>query len=265
MKLKIVFFGDIIGKPGRLALKKLLPELKKELKPHLIVANAENLAHGVGITAKTLEEMKEAGVDFFTSGNHIFDKKEAEELLDLKEINVIRPANYPPETPGPEAKILDIEGNKVLMVNLMGRVFMKEDFDCPFRKFDQVYKKYKKEEAIIIVDFHAEATSEKIAFGHFTDGRATAVVGTHTHVPTADNQILKEGTGYISDIGMVGVKSSVIGVDKENVIKMFKSQRPLRHEIPEDKEIQVNAVYLEIDTKSKKVKKIERVDKFIKI
>jgi len=265
MKLKILFFGDIIGKPGRKAIKKILSDLKKELKPHLVLANAENLAHGVGITAKTLEEMKEAGIDFFTSGNHIFDKKEALELLDMKDINVIRPANYPPDTPGPEAKILDIEENKVVVVNLMGRVFMKEDFDCPFRKFDQIYEKYKKEEPIIIVDFHAEATSEKRAFGYFTDGRAAAVVGTHTHVPTADNQILKEGTGYISDIGMVGVKTSVIGVDKENVIKMFKTQMPLRHEIPESKEIQVNVVMLEIDTKSKKTKKIERVDKFIKI
>ncbi len=265
MKLKVLFFGDIVGKIGRKAVAKILPELKKKYKPDLILANAENLAHGVGLTAKTIDEMKEAGIDYFTSGNHIYKKEAGEEVLNLVNGTVIRPANYPPGAPGAGAKIIELGVKKILMVNLIGRVFMSEDFDCPFRKFDEIYEKYKKENPVIIVDFHAEATSEKVAMGHYLNGRVAALLGTHTHVPTADQQILSKGTAYISDVGMVGAYDSVIGVDKKNVLDMFLTQMPLRHEMVEEGKVQVNSVLIEIDAKEKKAKKIERIDRIIEI
>ena len=265
MKLKVLFFGDIVGKIGRKAMAKVLPELKKKHQPDLVLANAENLAHGIGLTAKTIEEMREAGVDYFTSGNHIYKKEAIEEVLNSTDSLVIRPANYPPQNPGPGVKMIELGVKKVLMVNLIGRVFMAEDFDCPFRKFDEIYEKYKEENPVIIVDFHAEATSEKVALGHYLDGRATALLGTHTHVPTADQQILSQGTAYVSDVGMVGAYDSVIGVDKKNVINMFLTQMPLRHEMKEQGKAQVNGVLVEIDVKKRKALKIERLDQIVEV
>jgi len=264
--LKIIFFGDIIGKIGRLAIKKVLPEIKQKYQPDLIIANAENLAHGVGITQKTIDEMIGAGIDFFTSGNHIWRKDEAKEILNQKKTVVIRPANYPPVTPGWGEKVLEIGLKKLLVVNLLGRVFMGEQLDCPFRKFDEIYKKYEKENiGAILVDVHAEATSEKVALGHYLDGRAQAVIGTHTHVPTADAFITEKGTAYVTDAGMAGAKDSVIGIDKAKAIEMFLTQMPLKHDIPEQGLAVVNSVYLEIDLKNKKAKKIERIDSLIEI
>ncbi|MFH1367032.1 MAG: TIGR00282 family metallophosphoesterase [Patescibacteria group bacterium] len=265
MTLKVLFFGDIIGRIGREGLKKIMPKLKKKYQPDLVLANGENLAHGIGLTEKTANEMMDAGVDFFTTGNHFLKKEDIRAMLEAPDPKVIRPANYPPGVAGRGEKLLEIGLKKVLVVNLVGRVFMGEDFDCPFRKFDEIFQKYKKEEAVVIVDFHAEATSEKMALGHYLDGRAQAVLGTHTHVATADERILPAGTAYISDVGMVGAADSVIGDRKEEVIKAFLTQLPFRMEIPEEGEVLINAVYLEIDCKTKKSKKIERIRETVSV
>ena len=265
MTLKVLFFGDIVGKLGRQAVKKILPQLKKQYKPDLVLANAENLAHGIGMTEKTIAEMQEAGVDFFTSGNHFLKKEDIRDSLTSSDTKILRPANYPPNVPGVGEKLLEIGLKKVVVVNLIGRVFMAEDFDCPFRKFDEIFEKYKSEDICLIVDFHAEATSEKVAMGLYLDGRASAVIGTHTHVPTADTQILPKGTAFVSDVGMVGAADSVIGVDKKNILTMFLTQLPLRHELPEEGKVAVNSVFFEIDLKSRKAKKIERTDKIVTV
>jgi len=266
MVIKVLFFGDIVGKPGRKAMAKVLPELKKQLKPDLTVANAENLAHGIGVTKKTLQEGLNLGIDFYTSGNHIWGKPEVYEIFQDLEIPIIRPANYPDSSPGLGQKLLNIGTKSILVVNLNGRVFMEEQLDCPFRKIDEILKNYKDTDlSAIIVDFHAEATSEKVALGWYVDGRVSAVLCTHTHIPTCDQTILPNGTAYVSDIGMVGAKESVIGVDKDVVIERFLTQRPISFEIPDSKACVVNAVYLEIDPKTKKATKIQRIDQEVEI
>ncbi len=264
--MKILFFGDIVGKIGRQAVKLILPELKKEFEPDLVLANGENLAHGMGVSRKILEEMTAAGIDFFTSGNHILAKPEAEEILNRKDSLLLRPANYPSSFPGEEFKIVENLGRQILLINLAGRVFMKENFDCPFRKIDDILAKIKnKKLAGIIVDFHAEATSEKAAFGWYVDGRVSAVLGTHTHVPTADAKILPKGTAFISDVGMVGASKSVIGDKIEPILENFLTQAPHRIEIPEEGEVDINAVLLEIDPKTRTAKSLQRVDRKVRV
>ena len=264
--MKILFFGDIIGKIGRRAMKQILPELKNEYQPDLIMANVENAAHGVGVTEKTLAELAEAGVQVFTSGNHIFSKPEAEALLNIKDSALLRPANYPPGLPGADYKIIEIGSKAVVIINLLGRVFMKGNFDCPFRKLDEILAKIPaKNIGAIIVDFHAQASSEKTAFGWYADGRVSAVLGTHTHIPTADCKILPQGTAFVSDAGMVGALDSVIGDKKEEIIKSFLTQTNAPIEIPEEGEVEVGAVLVEIDPATKKAVKIGRVDRKIRV
>jgi metallophosphoesterase (TIGR00282 family) len=264
--MTILFFGDIIGKIGRQAIKKILPELKKKYEPDLVIANAENIAHGLGVTEKTINEMVESGIDVFTSGNHIWDKEEVLEILKKNKIILLRPANYPPGAPGVGHKLLEIGTKKLLVVNLIGRVFFREQFDCPFRKIDEILEEYKNEKLNgIVIDFHAEATSEKVALGWHTDGRVSAVIGTHTHVPTADPKILPEGTAHITDAGMVGAKDSIIGDDKTNILKRFLTQIPYPLEVPEEGICQVNAMLLEIDTKTGKAKSIKRIDEEVRV
>ncbi|MFA6215288.1 MAG: TIGR00282 family metallophosphoesterase [Patescibacteria group bacterium] len=264
--MKILFFGDIIGKIGRRGLKAVLPELKKEYQPDLVIANAENAAHGIGVTKKILEELISAGVDFFTSGNHVFSKPEANELLSVKDPLLLRPANYPPKVSGVGYRVIEVGSRQVLVVNLLGRVFMKENFDCPFRAIDEILQRHaKKDLAAVIIDFHAEATSEKVAFGWYVAGRASAVLGTHTHVPTADFKILPGGTAYISDVGMVGATDSVIGDKKEPIIKNFLDQLAISLEIPEEGEVEVNGVLVDIDEKTKQARSIIRVDRKVKV
>lgn len=266
MNIKILMFGDVMGGIGRKAIDQVLPKLKKEFKPDLIIANAENIAHGKGVTKNTLDELIKSGVNFFTSGDHIFSKKEVIPLLEQEDTMIIRPANYPPDVPGLGYKIIEIGTRKILIINLIGRVFMKNDYDCPFRKIDQILEEVKKEKPnVIFVDFHTEVTSEIRAFGFYVDGRVSAVVGTHTHIPTADAQILSKGTAYLSDVGMVGAKDSVLGVDKENIIKGFLTQMPVEHEIPKAGKAIVNAVFIEVDPKTKEAKKIKRIDKEVEI
>ena len=274
MNLKILFLGDIVGKIGRRAVAKILPKLKEKYKIDLTIANVENLAHGQGATLKTLTEIQEAGVDFSTSGNHIWKKKEVIEIFQKGEFPIIRPANYPPSVPGEGYRIIEVGSKKVAIINLMGRSFMKEDLDCPFRKVDEILEKLQATNypglaprsgagklQAIIVDFHTEATSEKRALGFYLDGRVSAILGTHTHVPTADGQILPQGTAYISDVGMIGAKESILGVDKNIIIKKMLDQMPGAHEIPEQGPAVFQAVMVEIDSKTRKGKRVERVDR----
>lgn len=266
MNLKILFFGDIVGKIGRQALAKVLPELKKEYSPDLIIANAENLAHGKGVTNDSLKSMMEAGIDFFTSGNHIWKKKEALPILQENKLPIIRPANYPPQVPGVGYKIIEVGSKKVLIINLVGRVFMKEDFDCPFRQLDEILAKTKKEKpSAVIIDFHAEATSEKRALNFYASGQVSAVIGTHTHIQTADEEISKDGTAYITDVGMVAAKDSILGSNKQDIIKKFLTQLPAEHEIPESGPVIVNAVYLEINPQNGQATQIKRLNQEVEI
>ncbi len=266
--IRILFFGDIVAKPGRLALAALLPALKKEFAVDLTIVNGENLAHGKGVTEKTLAEIKAAGVDLVTSGNHIWGKQEALTMIDDAEPYVLRPENYPPGCPGTGVRLLTVGKVSVLVVNLLGRVFMHEHPDCPFRTMDAVLERFKeKKPAVILVDLHAEATSEKIAFGRYMDGRITAMVGTHTHVPTDDLTILPKGTAYVTDLGMTGLVDSVIGANYEAVLSMFLRQMPRKdmHDTPETGLVRVNAVLIEADPKTGRATKIERISREVMV
>lgn len=266
MNLKILFFGDIVGKIGRQAIARVLPDLKKEYAPDLVIANVENLAHGKGVTKDTLNQMMEAGVDFFTSGNHIWKKKDAYPVLEENKLPIIRPANYPSCVPGVGYKIIEVGSKKILIINLIGRVFLREDFDCPFRALDQILKETKKQKVnAIIIDFHADATSEARALGFYADGQVSAVLGTHTHIQTADEGILEKGSAYITDVGAVAAKDSILGVEKQDVIKGFLTQLPVEYEIPETGNCLVSAVYLEINPKTQKATKIKRINREIEI
>jgi len=227
-KIRILFLGDIIGRPGRRALDKHLSKLIKRFSPTAIIANGENAAGGVGITEKIGQELL-SRVDVLTSGNHIWDKREAFEYLS-KEAFLLRPANYPPVNPGRGSCVFESDnGAKIGVLNLQGRVFM-EPIDCPFRAADQEIQEIRKNTPIIIVDFHAEATSEKQALGWHLDGRVSAVIGTHTHVPTGDERILPQGTAYLTDVGMVGGYNAVIGIKREQALARFLTARPQRFE-----------------------------------
>ncbi len=264
--IKILFFGDIFGKLGRQGMIKALPDLKEKYQPDITIANAENLAHGRGVTESTIKEMLKAGIDMFTSGNHVWDKNDAYNIFAQKDSPLIRPANYPEETAGKGEKLLKIGLKKVLVINLIGRVFFREDFNDPFAEIDKILEKYKKDKPnAIIIDFHAEATSEKIALGHFLDGKVSAMLGTHTHVQTADNKILEQGTAYISDLGMTGPQDSVIGLEKTAIINNFFTQINKSAQVPETGMCQINGVYLEIDPKTQKALKIERINTQVEI
>lgn len=245
--MKFLFIGDTVGKTGRRAVSALLPKLKNELNIDFVILNGENLAHGNGINQKVFEEMIQAGVDVITAGNHTFDKKEVIPLLE-KQSNLLRPANLPPMATGKGYVVYQKSDKKILVINLMGRVFMGGALDCPFRTFDDIYQKHKDNVDYIIVDFHGEATSEKQAFGYYVDGRATAVFGTHTHVQTADERFLPQGTAFITDIGMTGAYESVIGVRKEEIIQKFITGMPKKYEPAEGRFI-FTALYLDAENK----------------
>jgi len=254
-KISFLFLGDIIGRPGRKILKEYLGSFVQKFSPSLIIANGENAAGGAGITEKVGQELLDQ-VDVLTSGNHIWDKKEALDYIS-RELRLLRPANYPPQTPGRGSYVFEEgPGRKVGILNLQGRVFM-EPIDCPFRAADEELEKLKDVTPVVIVDFHAEATSEKQAMGWYLDGRVTAVIGTHTHVPTADERILPQGTAYITDVGMVGGYNSVIGIRKEQSIQRFLSSRP-QHFEPSKEGIFFSAVSVEVDLQTGKALSIRR-------
>ncbi|MDD5072029.1 MAG: TIGR00282 family metallophosphoesterase [Patescibacteria group bacterium] len=262
--MNILFIGDINGKIGRQAVAKILPKLKRSEKIDLVFANAENSAHGTGVTEDTLKELMEAGVDYFTSGDHAFDK--IKQIDCYEKFPTLRPANYPCAAPGKGYAVVEKGKYKILLINLIGRVFMAQDYDCPFRKVDEILAKFtKKDMPAIIIDIHAEATSEKVALKHYLNGRASAVLGTHTHVMTADAEISKEGTAYITDIGMAGFADGCIGVDKEDIIKIFLTQIKQPHTIPEKGRAIFNAVLITIDPKTGKAKTIKPIIKTINI
>lgn len=264
--MNILFFGDIIGKPGRQGLIKILPDLRSKYDPDLVIANGENLSHGVGVTHAAYKEIIDGGVDFLTNGDHIWAKKDVKNILEEMDSKIVRPANFPPEAPGEGYKVLEAGAYKILIINLLGRVFMKRDYDCPFRKIDEILSDDELDDIKIqIVDFHAEATSEKIAFGHHIDGKISAVIGTHTHIPTADAQILPKGTFYITDVGMVGPKDSIIGKGKEAIIKQYLTQMPVKTDIADDDNIIVSGIFLDIDNKSGKVKKFEQINEEVRL
>ncbi|SNR58478.1 TIGR00282 family metallophosphoesterase [Desulfurobacterium atlanticum] len=252
---KVVFVGDVVGKPGRRALHLWLEENRRNID--FCIVNGENAAAGFGITEKIVKSFISWGVDAITLGNHTWDKKEIYDFIG--KYPLLRPANYPDRTPGKEFLKFDFDGFSLSVLSIMGRVFM-ECLDNPFRVFDKLFVEFK--DSFVIVDFHGEATSEKQAFGFYVDGRAGAVLGTHTHVQTTDLRLLPRGTLYITDVGMTGAVDSVIGMEIKESVDRFVKQLPVRFKIPEKPEkIKFSAITFEINKRSKKVVSFERVER----
>jgi len=255
--MKVVFIGDIVGKVGRIATKALLPTVVNRYKVDLVIANGENAAGGFGITDKLADEILGCGVHIITTGNHVWDKKEFISQIS-KEDRILRPLNYPPGVPGYGSILYTLHnGEKVAVINISGRVFMS-NIDCPFRTGKEEVEKLSSLTKMIIIDFHAEATSEKIAFGYFMDGKVSAIIGTHTHVQTADEKILPGGTAYITDVGMTGPCNSIIGIEKEQVIHRFLTNIPVRFETARGEGI-FSALVIEIDEKTGKSTALQRL------
>lgn len=257
--MRILFIGDVIGRPGRQSVQRLLPELKEEYAVDLTIANGENSAGGLGATPKTIHSLLSMGVDLITLGNHAWRKKELVKEIHLM-TSLVRPANYPPKTPGVGGLILPVGGVKVGLINLQGRIYM-DPIDCPFRTADAMIEKLQGAD-IFFVDFHAEATSEKAAMGAYLDGRVAAVVGTHTHVPTADESILPGGTAFITDVGMAGPIESIIGVTREIALSTFVTRLPARFTVA-DGPCRLDAVVIDVDASTGLAKTIERVSRFL--
>ncbi|MGE5630897.1 MAG: TIGR00282 family metallophosphoesterase [Caulobacteraceae bacterium] len=242
--MNILFVGDVVGRPGRNYLKENLARLIEKNSIDFVIVNGENSAGGVGITKSTYDELINMGTDVVTLGNHTWSKKEILTFIEESE-RLIRPANYPEGTPGRGYIILEKQGKRIAVINMNGRVFM-ECMECPFRTMDRILKEIEANSDIIIVDFHAEATSEKQAMGWYLDGRVNAVLGTHTHVQTADERVLPQGTAYITDVGMTGPLNSILGVEKEIIIEKFITGMPARFEVASGDAV-LGAVKIEID------------------
>jgi len=257
--LNVLFIGDIMGKPGRGAVKRFLKAIQLEYEIDVTIANAENAAAGKGLTKDIAEELYNSGIQFLTMGNHVWDQREIMNFIG-GEPRLVRPANYPAGAPGQGFGILRTMGVKIGVLNLSGRIFLPP-LDDPFSGAIRCINQIKQETPIIIVDFHAEATSEKVALGWFLDGMVSAVVGTHTHIQTADARLLNQGTGYITDVGMTGPRDSVLGIKKEIIINRFLTQLPAKFEVASGA-IQINAVVLDIDEKTGKTRQIEAIQKF---
>lgn len=255
--LNILVIGDIVGKPGRRIVKENLSRIINDNKIDFTIANGENASGGRGINREALYELNNAGIDVLTMGNHVWDNKEIFKLID-EEVCLIRPANYPADCPGRGYYIYTAGfSKKIAVINLSGRVFMNS-LNCPFQSFEEILKEIKGKADILIVDFHAEATSEKLAFAYNFDGKATAILGTHTHIQTSDEKILPKGTGYITDLGMTGPIDSILGMKKEQVIEKFITQRPVRLEVA-DGVGQLQGVILKIDEESNQLESISRI------
>ena len=255
--MKILFIGDIVGKPGRQAVAALVPKLRRDRQIDCVIANGENAAHGAGITASTTRELLDSGVDVITTGDHIWDQKGIEEFVGT-EPRLLRPLNVAPNGPGRGSYILTVgDRMSVGVLNVAGRVFMPAG-ECPFRTAQNEVARLRKQTSIIVVDIHAEATSEKIAMGRFLDGQVSLVVGTHTHVVTADEQILPKGTAYITDVGMCGPHDSVLGRDVDAVIRRFVTQMPQRLEVATGN-VALCGVIAEVDENTGLATAIERI------
>ncbi|MDK2791367.1 MAG: 2,3-cyclic-nucleotide 2-phosphodiesterase [Deferribacteres bacterium] len=255
--LNILFIGDIVGRSGRKVVKAAISEIKRELDIDFVIANAENSASGFGITLNVYKELAGSGIDAFTSGNHIYDKKEFIEEVSKFE-NLVRPANFPLSSPGKPYIEFEIKGIKLLIVNLIGRIFMPLS-DCPFNRLDDILQG--KNDFVTIVDFHAEATSEKNAFAYYFDGKVAAILGTHTHVQTNDDRILPGGTLYITDVGMCGALDSCIGVVKENSIERFLTAVPVKFDVEKKGKMLFNAMFFKLDKNTKRVVEFKKIYK----
>lgn len=255
--MNILFVGDIVGSPGREMVKKYLPKLKALYQPELTIVNGENSAGGKGITEKVAKDLFEMGAQVITLGNHTWDQKETGEFLE-RTPHVIRPANFPQGAPGRGFTIVQVNQTKIGVINLQGRTYLPA-IDCPFKKADELVQLISQETPIIIVDFHAEATSEKEAMGWYLDGRVSTVVGTHTHVQTADERILPKGTAYITDVGMTGPQNGILGMKKEAIINRFLTAMPARFEVLKEGPAQLNAVVVSIDRETGRAEDIMRI------
>ncbi|MBB5172001.1 TIGR00282 family metallophosphoesterase [Texcoconibacillus texcoconensis] len=254
--MKILFIGDIVGSPGRNAFAEYIPKLKRKYRPDLTIVNGENAAGGKGITEKIYRSLQQQGADVITLGNHTWDKREIFDFIDNAD-HFIRPANFPDECPGVGMTEWKQGSQSVVVISLQGRTFMQA-IDCPFKKADELVAKAKKLSPYIFVDFHAEATSEKQAMGWYLDGRVSAVVGTHTHVPTADERVLPGGTAYLTDAGMTGPYDSILGVEKEAVINKFITSLPAKFEVATGRE-QINGALIQLNKKTGAAESIKRV------
>src|SRR6266496_3377743 len=256
--MKILVIGDVVGKPGRVALLERLQDLKEQYAIDFTTMNAENVAGGFSITPPIAEQLFRAGIDVMTSGNHIFDKHEVIDYIE-KQPRLLRPANYPQNTPGKAIWVGEVKGTRVAVFNLIGRVFMQPS-DDPFRAADNLVDSLPADVKVRLVDMHAEATSEKTAMGWYLDGRVSAVVGTHTHIPTADARVLPQGTAYVTDVGMVGPRDGCIGMDKEVVLQRFLTGVPNRFVVASGP-VTFNSVLVTIDSSSGRATSIQRVDR----
>lgn len=256
--VRILFVGDVVGRPGRHYLRERLPDLQRQWSPDVVVVNGENAAGGVGITPQAVRELTDIGADVITLGNHAWDKRDLAPAIDELP-NLIRPLNYPPGTPGRGSLVArTARGVPVLVMNAMGRVFAGVQLDDPFRRVDEELAAHGDDIRVRLLDFHAEATSEKVSLGWYLDGRVSAVIGTHTHVQTADAQVLPGGSAYITDAGMTGPWQSVIGIDRERVIEKYLTQMPVRFEVASGPR-QLNAVVLDADPATGRALRIERI------
>jgi metallophosphoesterase (TIGR00282 family) len=255
--MRVLILGDVMGRPARRAVRDLVPSLIEKEEIDLVIANAENSAGGMGVDIKSAKELLSAGVQVLTSGNHIWKKKEIYPFLDEQE-SLIRPANYPAGAPGKGWCVWQHNGLRALVINVQGLVFMPNHVEDPFRCVDEILKQQGSRSPVVIVDMHAEATSEKYAMGWYLDGRASIVFGTHTHVQTADERILPNGTAYITDLGMCGPFDSVIGMEKDTVIRGFITQLPRQFEVAQDNVV-LQGVITDIDEESGKARAIRRL------
>ena len=254
--MRVMLTGDVVGRPGRRAFREYTPSLRKEKGIDLVLVNGENSAGGKGITRRSLDELYSGGADIVTSGNHIWDKREVLEFIDSEPF-LIRPANYPVGTPGKGACVYPFKAKNIGVLNLSGRTFMPA-LDCPFQKVDTLLQELSEECDIIFLDFHAETTSEKMAMGWYLDGRVNGVVGTHTHIQTADARVLPHGTAYITDLGMVGPWNSVLGVETDKILEKFLTGMPTRFNLAEGPNV-YSAVVVEIDDRTNATLEIERI------
>ncbi|MBY0120618.1 TIGR00282 family metallophosphoesterase [Bacillus sp. S/N-304-OC-R1] len=255
--MNILFVGDVVGSIGRDMIKEYVPKLKEKYRPQITIINGENAAGGKGITEKIYRDFLEAGAQAVTLGNHTWDNKEIFDFIDEAKY-LVRPANFPENNPGKGIVFLKYNAIEIAVISLQGRTFLPA-IDCPFTKADELIQEARKRTPIIFVDFHAEATSEKQAMGWYLNGRVSAVIGTHTHVQTADHRILPEGTAFMSDVGMTGPYDGILGVEREAVIKRFMTSMPVRFEVPKEGRTQLSAVLIDLDNQTGKAKKINPI------